>query len=477
MDKKKIVVLGGGISGLTAAYTLCKEGFNVTVIEKNDFAGGLAATFSHDNHLLDYGPHNFHTHNPEVLKFVRDELLVPLNRMPITSSRLFFMGKFIDYPLKIADAIKNLDWKTSARCMADYIVSRIRLKFSFGSEERSFEDWIRNRFGGYIYDLYFGPYIKKVWGLSGSELDAVIARKRIPEPSLFSMIVRAISGMKHGKKHSEDPESVDSYYPPRGIGMITDRLKESIIERGGKVDLGCKLISIDSGERGGKKSIQYIKDGAKKIAEWDYIVSTIPINDLFSSLTDEPARKMDKDVAMLPYRSIILLYIFLSIEKVFDVPWIYFNEKDNPELIFNRMYEIGNFSPEMIHKKNGVICLEITCYKGDELWRKSDGELFEICMRYLEKNNFLKRENVRSIMTKRLDVAYPVFKKGYRLHLTNVINFLIERGDIFCVGRQGLFSYANVDHCIDMGLKASQLFDAGKPRPEKFYDIYEDYLY
>src|SRR3989338_3197640 len=139
MDKKSIVILGGGISGLTAAYTLCKKSFKVTVIEKNDFVGGLAATFHHNNYLLDYGPHNFHTHIPRVMSFVKDELEIPLNRMSVTSSKLFFMGKFINYPLKIGDAISHLDWMISMRCLIGYIASRIRMKFMFRSNERSFE--------------------------------------------------------------------------------------------------------------------------------------------------------------------------------------------------------------------------------------------------------------------------------------------------------------------------------------------------
>ncbi len=475
-DKKKIVILGAGITGLTCAYTLSRKGFDVTVIEKNDFVGGLSATFAYKNYLFDYGPHNFHTHSPQVLNFVKDELGIPLKRMPITSSKLYFMGKFISYPLKIGDAIKNLDWKLSARCMAHYLISRIRLKFTFRRDERSFEDWVKNRFGRYIYDIYFGPYVKKVWGVSGSDLDAVIARKRIPEPSLFSLVIRALGIAKHGKKHSEDPESVDSYYPPKGIGMIAEKLKERILASGGAVETGSGIVSI-SGENGrGKKTVKYVKNGAPGTIEWDYLISTIAVNELFSVMDIPGAKNMAKDVSMLPYRSIVLLYMFLSIEKINDAPWIYFNEQANPGLIFNRMYEVGNFSREMIHEKNGVACLEITCCKGDELWKKSDKELFEICIKYLEKEKFLKRENVTNIITKRVDVAYPVFKKGYSLHLTNILNFLAERGDIFCVGRQGLFTYANIDHCIDMGLKVSGLFEPA-PHPEKHYDIYGEYLF
>ena len=168
--------------------------------------------------------------------------------------------------------------------------------------------------------------------------------------------------------------------------------------------------------------------------------------------------------------------MFLSQSKVFDAPWIYFNEKDNPNLIFNRFYEVGNFSREMICKNNGAICLEISCSKGDELWKKSDEELFKTCMTYLEKNNFLSREKVKHILTKRLEVAYPVFKVGYHSRLKNPLRFLVNRGDIVCIGRQGLFSYANIDHCIDMGLKVEELLSESA-NPKDFYKIYKNYLF
>ena len=473
---KKITVLGAGISGLTAAYALSKRGHRVTVLEKNDYVGGLAATFSYKNHLLDYGPHNFHTHIPATFNFIKDELDIPMKKMPISSSKLFFMGKFVNYPLKINDALKNLSLGVSMRSFLDYLVSRVALKFDPRDHTGSFEDWVKSRFGGYIYDLYFGPYVKKVWGIPGYELDAVVAKKRIPEPSLFSLLIRALTGMRHGKKHSEDPEDIESYYPSKGIGVISERLKERILDNKGVIELNCRIDSITANNAGGDKGITYTANGVTRAIEWDSVISTIPINSLFSTLSVPLAGDAAKYASALPYRSIILLYMLLSVEKVFDAPWIYFNEKDNPDLIFNRMYEIGNFSPEMIHNKNGVICLEITCYKGDSIWNKSDKELFDITIAYLEKNGFLNRNSVQDILTKRLEVAYPVFRKGYQLDLRDILRFLIDRGDIFPIGRQGLFSYANVDHCIDMGLRSAQLFEPASD-PQDFYRIYKDYLF
>lgn len=478
MEKKTVAILGAGISGLTAAYDLAGRGFDVVVIEKSDYIGGLAATFSYKNHLIDYGPHNFHTHMPEVFKFVNEELKVPLKSMPITSSKLFFMGKFVSYPLKINDAIRNLNIMFGIRCFIDYALSRVKLKFSARDTDDSFEGWVEKRFGKYIYYLYFGPYVKKVWGISGADLDVSVARKRIPEPSLFSLIIRGLTGLKLGPKHSEDPEEVKSYYPPKGIGMISDRLRECIENRGGKIELGCTIRSIAL--RADKKAgqiVEYIHGGVNKTLECDHLISTIPLNSLYALLDVPGKEKIKEDADALPYRSVILLYMLLNMEKLFEAPWIYFNERDNPDLIFNRMYEIGNFSPEMIHEKKGVLCLEITCYEGDGIWKKTDEELFDICISYLEKNKLMKRSQVQEILTRRIGVGYPVFKKGYLPHLSGMTKYLIDELGIVCIGRQGLFSYANVDHCIDMGLKAGELIESGDFDYSDFHDVYRKYLY
>jgi protoporphyrinogen oxidase len=306
----------------------------------------------------------------------------------------------------------------------------------------------------------------------------VVARKRIPEPSLFSLVVKTLTNRKIGQKHSEDLDAVESYYPPKGIGAISDRFNELILANGGKVELNSDLQSIAIDRKmNSKKVVRYKCAGNEKTLECDYIVSTIPINNLYSYIPAPDKKKVEDDIAVLSYRSIILLYMSIEIEKLFDAPWIYFNERDDPGLIFNRMYEVGNFSQEMISNKKGVVCLEITCYKGDSIWNSSDEELFNSCIAYLGKNNFLNRRQVSGIFTKRVEIAYPVFKKGYQPRLLRILRHLTEELGILSVGRQGLFSYANIDHCIDMGLKTGLLFDSGDIGSyPNFFKMYSKYL-
>ena len=473
---KKIAVIGGGISGLTAAYVLAKKGHEVVVIEKSGVAGGLAATFPYKGNLLDYGPHNFHTTDPRVLGFVKDELGVELNRLKIYNSKLYFMGKILDYPLKIADAVKNLDIVTAFLCFYDYALTRITAKLGLRKEkEDSFEAWVVKRFGRRLYNLYFGPYVKKIWGIPGTELDVSVARKRILEPSLFALLVRVLTGIKIFKKHSEDPSTMENYYPPKGIGAISDRLSARIREMGGRIELGCALKEVS---RGASKLVKYAKDGTDRQERWDYIINTMPINS-FAAMISGSGRDGEpgNSIGRLRYRSLVFMYMFLDVEKVFDTPWVYFNEQDSDELIFNRVYEVGSFSKEMIQDGKGVICLEITCYKGDELWNSSDAVLYDKCISFLDKRDYLKRENVREYMTRRVEDVYPVFKTGYRGDVQNIMNFITRDNDIFSIGRQGLYTYANIDHCIEMALRLDRLFkDESTANRAGFFSIYNDCL-
>lgn len=474
-ENKKVVILGAGISGLAAAYALSKKGFKCTVIEKNNFVGGLSATFSYKTHFLDYGPHNFHTHIPWMVGFVENELGVELKRMPSRPAKILFDDKIVDYPINILDSLRKINWLISLKCFVYYVYARILLKLRKDTSDNSFEDWVKNRFGKYLFDIYFGPYVKKVWGVAAEDLDTIIARKRIPDPSFLALTLRALFGVKLGRKHSEDPQLTPSYYPFGGIGAVSDKLVEHIKHRGGQIELNAQVERISCNKVKGN-TIYYSCNEHQRIIQWDYLINTIPLNQFISLLSAPGSEKISTEKSFFLYRATIFLYLFLNIDKVTEHPWIYFNDKDNQDLIFNRMYEISNFTHEPYGGRNGVLCLEITCYKDDETWRMPDSVLFEKCISFLEKKNFLKRENVKEILTKRIDTVYPVFKKNYLSHLINILEYFNELGNIVTIGRQGLFSYTNVDHCLDMGLRVERLITNDSLDTKEFQNIYHDYI-
>ncbi len=72
MKKKKIIIIGGGISGLAAAYIAGKNNWDVTVLEASSNVGGLLNTFEIGGTKLEFFYHHFFTHDSELLWLLKD---------------------------------------------------------------------------------------------------------------------------------------------------------------------------------------------------------------------------------------------------------------------------------------------------------------------------------------------------------------------------------------------------------------------
>src|SRR5918997_4831970 len=181
-DPKPYVVIGGGPAGLTAGYLLAKAGRRVIVFEADDQVGGLAKTVvDSDGYRFDLGGHRFFTKSKEVndlwLEIMGDEFLLR-PRM----SRIFWNGKYLDYPLKGTDVIKKLGPVELTLSGLSYLWAQVKPK----GKEDNFEQWVSNRFGKRLYNHFFKSYTEKVWGVPTTEIRAEWAAQRIKGLSFFS---------------------------------------------------------------------------------------------------------------------------------------------------------------------------------------------------------------------------------------------------------------------------------------------------
>jgi protoporphyrinogen oxidase len=183
VNDKKVIIIGAGPAGLTAAYELCKASIESLVVEKDTTVGGLARTVNFNGYLFDIGGHRFFTKVKSVEEMWNEVLgsdFIKRNRL----SRIYYDEKFYYYPFRISNALLNLGVWNSILVITSYIKSQLFPQ----RPELTFEQWVSNRFGKRLYQMFFKTYTEKVWGISCNEISADWASQRIKGLSLFSAL-------------------------------------------------------------------------------------------------------------------------------------------------------------------------------------------------------------------------------------------------------------------------------------------------
>ena len=194
MEHRSVVIIGAGPAGLTAAYVLSKAGVRSIVLEKDQIVGGLARTVNYKGYYFDTGGHRFFTKAESVehiWKEVLGQELLRRNRL----SRIYYNKKFFYYPLRPLNALLGLGVWNSLRIFFSYVASQL-----FPSkQEKTFEQWVSNRFGKRLFKTFFKAYTEKVWGISCDEISAEWAGQRVKGLSLMTALRNAILKNNNGR--------------------------------------------------------------------------------------------------------------------------------------------------------------------------------------------------------------------------------------------------------------------------------------
>lgn len=445
---KKVAILGAGISGLSVAWGLSKDKFDIDIIESENEIGGLSGSFRKDGYVFDYGPHNFYTKDPEIFYKVKGLLkdeLVLLDKM-YSSCKIIFNKKHYDYPLRIPSVLSNMPLSTSLACLSDYSKSSIKRKL-FHVQNKSFEDWIVNHFGRTLYHLFFGPFTEKTWGVSPQLLASNFASERIPKLNLWKMACDLLHPKKQmsnsDKPHEGEHSPNYSYYPLHGFWKIGDLIKKDIESAKGRINLKSQIKELTIND-GHISNIIFETNGYTKEIQPDFVVSTIPITELAKVLhpLDEETKQAG---SKMKYRELTLLFLEVDKPKVFDARLLYFHDQD---ILFQRGSEIKFYSEELapMRERTGLV-LEITNKNN-----LTESEIYNESITGLEKMGFLKRGEVLAYHIVRKPHSYPLYDLDYKKNLNIFLNDISKINNLLLSGRQSLFRYIDADQCIKMGL-------------------------
>lgn len=454
--KYQIAILGGGISGLSAALRAGENNLSNIVIERAVVTGGLWGSVERKGHVFDYGVHGLYAackENEEIVEYVKNLVKDGFVRTE-KLTKIVFKGKLLNYPLIPGEfffkyGLEGFVWAVTL------VYARMKCTITGDKWMKNFRDYVVGNFGGLLYRIYFEPYVKKVWGLDPKQLSLeAIARRvrKIRVRDFVAQTIKRIFGKRHDRSY-DGLQPISFIYPKHGAAKIVATIREEAQKRGTQVITQTAVTAV---RREGTGYAISVKDAAGQVSEIraDYVISSLPLPDLLSMLYPGADEEVKNVIQALRYRALRILNILIDREKVFEAQWIYFQGN---EFTFSRLNEFKNLSSHFSPQGMTSLSIEFNCDVGDRIWNMSDDDLLDIAVRELDhyeaKGSYIKHHIVDHFSVK-LSHAYPLMETDTLQKLERAKQYVADFKNVYSIGRQGNFCYVNGDECIRMAWNA-----------------------
>ena len=480
---KKVVIIGAGPAGLTAAYELLKtKKYKVVILESSSCVGGISRTVNYKGNKMDIGGHRFFSkiekinnlwneimplqgeksYDDKILE--RDSKLIKNGPNPEEEdkvmlirhriSRIFYLNKFFDYPISMKlQTFKNLGFSRTISSGFSYLKSLLIKK-----KEDSLENFYINRFGKKLYSMFFGGYTEKLWGRHPKDIDPSWGAQRVKGLSILAVI----KDMLHISKKKETSLIDEFMYPKYGPGQLYEEMAKRIVSMGGEIKYNHNVIKICNVNNKITEVICEVSNKEEKI-KGDIFISSMPIKDLIAGMSYVP-KKVSSIARKLPYRDFVTLGLLLNklnlknetdiktINNIIPDCWIYVQDSN---VKLGRIQIFNNWSPYMVKDiKNTVwIGLEYFCNEGDSFWNLTDKECASFAVKELISMGIIDEDDVIDFHREKVKKAYPAYFDSYK-DIDKVITYLNKYDNLYCIGRNGQHRYNNMDHSMLSAIEA-----------------------
>ncbi|MDQ7826386.1 MAG: NAD(P)/FAD-dependent oxidoreductase [Candidatus Eremiobacteraeota bacterium] len=536
LDRRKTaLIIGAGPAGLTAAYELLEKTDVIPIIyELTDSIGGISRTIDYKGNRIDMGGHRFFSKSDMIIAWwarimpfqdkFSHEIAFPHrkhrgSRIYDTStdtgekgesdkvmlirqriSRILFLGKFFDYPISLnLKTLKNLGIIRVFRIGLSYLRARV-----FTVKEKNLEDFFINRFGEELYRTFFKDYTEKVWGIPCNNISAEWGAQRIKGLSISKAALHIINELFKnimsflGGKRQEDLSSLTQkdketslishfLYPKYGPGQLWEEVADIIRAKGARIFLNHEVIGIKTeNDMISGMTVKNTRSGEEFPAYADYYISTMPVKDLIVNLEAEIPAEINEIANGLLYRDFITVGILASKLKFQNgkentasnhlIPdnWIYIQDRN---VRLGRLQIFNNWSPHMVSDPHKVwLGLEYFCTEGDELWNMEEAGFVDFAINEAVKIGILDREDVLDATRIRLKKAYPAYFGTYS-RFSEIKEYLSRFENLYCIGRNGMHRYNNMDHSMMTAMTAVANIRDGVKTKENIWGVNTELQY
>ena len=457
------IVVGAGVAGLSFAHEVAKNGKSVLILEKDKQIGGLSQTLEYKGFRFDYCAHRFHTADNQLLNEVRS-IVGPTFKRYIKKSRIYMFGSYLKYPFELQNLLRAMKPTQAIKAIfsfgINFTVRQIRALLKIEKTKfKNYQDWFSYYFGKTLYLIMCEPYTTKIWKTHPDEISADWAEQRfqgIKLTELAKRVVKKLLKLDFSSYSLEDdslaPDGGEFYYGERGAQEIPDGYVRALNKLDAEILTKVNIEKINEES----KEIEFVIKGDNgsilSASAKESIVSTIPLHDCYGYL-ERSDDDVNSSLESLKYMDIIFVYLLLNKPQVSNDHWLYFPDED---IIFNRSVEFTNWSKKMSPEGKTALCLDITCFEGDETWEKDNKSLVKECIESANKVGLIDADEVEDTLVIRVKDAYPFYDLDYKEKLRKVVQFLEGENVIHCLGRTGIFRYNNSDGSIEMGIELAR---------------------
>ncbi len=507
---KKVVVIGAGPAGLTAAYELLKkqEGYQVVILEKSGMIGGISQTVRHGGNRMDIGGHRFFSKDTQVMRWWQE--IMPLQGapsfddlklgrdMPLQQggpdpetedrvmllrnrvSRIYYQKHFFDYPISLKwSTLKTMGFLTTLQVGFSYLKT-LFVKLP----ETSLENFYINSFGRKLYSMFFEGYTEKLWGRHPSEIAADWGAQRTKGLSIRGIIVDMLSKIfmsKEKRAQKVQTSLIEEFrYPKFGPGQLWETVAQEVKNMGGEILMNAEVLGIDTQE-GAISSIRYKDAEGEKTLEGDIFFSSMPVKDLVDGMQSAP-EDIKRVAGGLPYRDFVTVGLLVNklnlenqthLKTLADIVpdcWIYVQDTN---VKLGRIQIFNNWSPYLVADPEHTVWmgLEYFCNENDDFWNMAQEDCVKMAIQELITMGVITSpDQVLDSHRERVQKAYPAYFDTYD-EIGQVVEYLDSFQNLYCVGRNGQHRYNNMDHSMATAFEAVKNIVEGVKSKENIWNV------